>query len=69
MQRPDRGGYEFKNNKEGLREIEELLKTIENVDGRLKYQALIDHFRSWCSTPEYRAGHNPPSITAEGEEL
>ena len=51
------------------REIDDFLKTLEERDGKLKYQALVDYFRSKSRSSAFGVGHNPRPINPEGEEL
>lgn len=67
--RKPRQGYKFKDTKEGLRDIEALRKKINESNGELKYQALIDHWQNLSSSPEFISGSNPRPINGEGEEL
>ena len=64
-----RTAYMKKPNARELREIEDFLKTLEERDGNLRYQALIDYFYAKSSSSSFGVGHNPRSINPEGEEL
>ena len=64
-----RGAYHKKPNAHEQREINEFLQTLEERDGNLRYQALIDYFRSKSSSSSFGVGHNPRSINPDGEEL
>ena len=67
--RKPRKGYKFKDNKEGLKDIDTLRKKINESNGELKYQALIDHWQNLYSSSEFISGTNPRPINGEGEEL
>ena len=51
------------------REIDEFLKRLEERDGNLKYQALVDYYQSKGPCSAFSVGHNPRSINSDGEEL
>ena len=51
-----------------LNEVNEFLARLDASDGELKFQALVDYYRSKGSSVAF-TGHNPRSINPEGEEL